>query len=77
MGIFKVLKDGSYCEIIIDQPISVIQTLDASEIEGNAKLGGFRDFVTEPCEYLYKDKNMEKLMPTIKLIMKKPEKDGQ
>lgn len=73
-GIFRVLKDGAECEIIIDQPITVMQTLDAGEVEGNAKLGGFRDFVTESCEYLYKDKGFEKNMPTIKLIMKKPVK---
>ena len=77
LGIFKVLKEGSECEIIIDQPISVMQTLDASEIEGNAKLGGFRDFNTLPCEYEYKeDKQIKKLMPTIKLIMKKPTKEN-
>ena len=74
-GIFRVLKDGAECEIIIDQPITVMQTLDAGEVEGNAKLGGFRDFVTESCEYLYKDKGFEKNMPTIKLIMKKPVKE--
>ena len=53
-----------------------MQTLDASEIEGNAKLGGFRDFNTQPCEYEYKDKQIKKLMPTIKLIMKKPTKEN-
>ena len=37
----KCLKPKGTLEIIVDQPIAVMQNLDAGEIEANAKLGGF------------------------------------
>ena len=37
----KCLKSKGTLEIIVDQPIAVMQSLDAGEIEANAKLGGF------------------------------------
>ena len=42
----KCLKSKGTLEIIIDQPIAVMQNLDAGEIEANAKLGGFIDIKT-------------------------------
>ena len=42
----KCLKSKGTLEIIVDQPIAVMQNLDAGEIEANAKLGGFIDIKT-------------------------------
>ena len=42
----KCLKSKGTLEIIVDQPIVVMQNLDAGEIEANAKLGGFIDIKT-------------------------------
>ena len=46
----KCLKPKGTLEIIVDQPIAVMQNLDAGEIEANAKLGGFIDINTENCQ---------------------------
>ena len=46
----KCLKSKGTLEIIVDQPIAVMQNLDAGEIEANAKLGGFIDIKTENCQ---------------------------
>ena len=46
----KSLKSKGALEIIVDQPIAVMQNLDAGEIEANAKLGGFTDITTESYE---------------------------
>ena len=46
----KCLKSKGTLEIIVDQPIAVMQNLDAGEIEANAKLGGFIDINTENCQ---------------------------
>ena len=42
----KCLKPKGTLEIILDQPIAVMQNLDAGEIEANAKLGGFTNIDT-------------------------------
>ena len=42
-NIYRTLKNGGICEIIVDQPIYVMQELDAGEIEANCKLAGFDD----------------------------------
>ena len=46
----KCLKSKGTLEIIVDQPIAVMQNLDAGEIEANVKLGGFIDINTENCQ---------------------------
>ena len=46
----KSLKSKGALEIIVDQPIAVMQNLDAGQIEANAKLGGFTDITTESYE---------------------------
>jgi hypothetical protein len=43
----RALKSKGTLEIIVDQPIAVMQNLDAGEIEANAKLGGFINITTE------------------------------
>ena len=63
----KSLKSKGTLEIIVDQPIAVMQNLDAGEIEANAKLGGFINIDTEACEI---NNNGTKLS-TIKIKMVK------
>ena len=63
----KCLKSKGTLEIIVDQPIAVMQNLDAGEIEANAKLGGFINIDTEACEI---NNNGTKLS-TIKIKMVK------
>ena len=43
----RAVKSKGALEIIVDQPIAVMQNLDAGEIEANAKLGGFINITTE------------------------------
>ena len=64
----KCLKSKGTLEIIVDQPIAVMQNLDAGEIEANAKLGGFREINSENCTI---NNNGTKLS-TIKIKMIKP-----
>ena len=64
----KCLKSRGVLEIIVDQPIAVMQNLDAGEIEANAKLGGFIDLNSQSCTI---NNNGAKLS-TIKIRMIKP-----
>ena len=64
----KCLKSRGVLEIIVDQPIAVMQNLDAGEIEANAKLGGFIDLNSQSCTI---NNNGAKLS-TIKIRMTKP-----
>ena len=63
----KSLKPKGTLEIIVDQPIAVMQNLDAGEIEANAKLGGFVDIVTEN----YSINNNGTKLSTLKIKMVK------
>lgn len=64
----KSLKSAGILEIVVDQPIAVMQNLDAGEIEANAKLGGFVNIANENCTI---NNNGTKLS-TIKIKMTKP-----
>ena len=64
----KCLKSKGILEIIVDQPIAVMQNLDAGEIEANAKLGGFTEINSENCTI---NNNGTKLS-TIRIKMIKP-----
>ena len=64
----KSLKSKGTLEIIVDQPIAVMQNLDAGEIEANAKLGGFTDIVTDS----YEINNNGTKLSTLKITMVKP-----
>ena len=61
----KCLKPKGTLEIIVDQPIAVMQNLDAGEIEANAKLGGFIEITTEN----YEINNNGAKLSTLKLKM--------
>ena len=67
----RTLKTGCACEVIVEQPIAVMQQLDAGEIEANAKLGGFNKIETNPYETFVTRKGQQTKFTTLKLTMKK------
>ena len=67
----RTLKSGCICEVIVEQPIAVMQQLDAGEIEANAKLGGFNKIETNPYETYVTRKGQQTKFSTLKLTMKK------
>ena len=67
----RTLKSGCICEVIVEQPIAVMQQLDAGEIEANAKLGGFNKIETNPYETYVTRKGQQTKFSTLKLIMQK------
>ena len=70
-NIYRTLKDGGVLEIIVDQPIYVMQELDAGEIEANCKLAGFDDVSTQSYSYIENINGKEKKVQTLKLTMTK------
>ena len=73
-GLFNVnraLKEGGICEIVVDQPIVVMQDLDAGEIEANCKLAGFEDINTESYTFSESVNGKEKKVQTLRLTMTK------
>lgn len=72
LGFFNVcraLKENGICEVYVDQPIIVMQNLEASEIEANAKLGGFVDVKTSRFEKWVKEGKIDTKRETVKLSM--------
>lgn len=63
------LKDIGSLEVIVYQPISVLQEVDANEIEAKARLGGFTDIKREPFKTWEKIGNKDFCLITIKMIM--------
>ena len=77
LGLFylvKILKPSAKLEVIIDQPITVMQNLDASEIEANSKLAGFIDIEQSPFEKVVEEGEKSYTIKTICLSMVRPEK---
>lgn len=77
MGLFYLaqsVKRNGFVEIIVDQPISVMQSLDASEIEANAKLAGFVDVQETSYETWIQEGGKDVKYATIKISMVRPEK---
>ena len=70
-NLWRALKQGGVCEVVVDQPIAVMQQLDAGEIEANGKLGGFSSVTTQPYDTHVSRKGQQNKMSTLKLIMKK------
>ena len=56
--IFRVMKYESRIEILISQPMSVMQKLDSKQIEAHCEHVGFENISTE--DAVYTDKKMEK-----------------
>jgi hypothetical protein len=73
-NIAQALKQNGRLEIIVDQPISVMQSLDAAEIEANAKLAGFVNIEQSDFEKLEQRDGKQVKSPTIKMSMTRPEK---
>jgi len=77
LGLFylvKVLKPSAKVEVYIDQPISVMQQLDASEIEAIAKLAGFVDIVVnDRSQHYLKSGVKEVVVNTMSVTMSRPE----
>jgi hypothetical protein len=70
--ILRKLKPNSVLEVIIFQPISVMQEYDAKQVEANAKLAGFVEFETN--NYMNVDSKTEKKYQTLAVTCVKPEK---
>ena len=70
-NLWRALKQGGVCEVVVDQPIAVMQQLDAGEIEANGKLGGFSIVTTNPYDTYVSRKGQQTKMSTLKLTMNK------
>ena len=51
-NIYRTLKEGGVCEIIVYQPIFVMQDLNAGEIEANCKLVRFNDILIQSYSFI-------------------------
>ena len=69
--LWRALKQGGVCEVVVDQPIAVMQQLDAGEIEANGKLGGFSIVTTSPYDAYISQKGQQTKFSTLKLTMNK------
>lgn len=72
--ILRKLKPNATCEVIIYQPISVMQDYDAKQVEANAKLAGFADFEINQFEYV--DSKTDKKFRTLSVNFVRPVKEG-
>ena len=70
-NLWRTLKSGGVCEVIVEQPIAVMQQLDAGEIEANGKLGGFSIVTTSPYDAYISQKGQQTKFSTLKLTMNK------
>ena len=71
-NIAKFLKSGAICEIIIHQPLSVLQDLDAGQIEAYARLAGFKDIREESYNGVENIRGRDRKVSTLKLSMTRP-----
>ena len=70
-NLWRALKSGGVCEVVVEQPIAVMQQLDAGEIEANGKLGGFSKIETNPYDTYVTRKGEQTKFSTLKLTMYK------
>jgi hypothetical protein len=70
--VFRKLKPLTTCEVIIQQPISVMQEYDAKQIEANARLAGFE--VSEIADFEYVDAKTERKVKTKRVLLSRPER---
>ena len=75
--IFRAMKPEGRVEIIISQPMAVMQSLDSKQIEAHCEHVGFEDISTE--DTIYTDEKNEKEYPTVCVVCYKPSrnKDNQ
>ena len=72
--LFTKMKINGTVEVIISEPISVMQSYEAKIIEANAKIGGFTDIKT--IDSLFLDERVNKKIPTLSVAFKRPLKRG-
>ena len=72
--LFTKMKVNGTVEVIISEPISVMQSYEAKIIEANAKIGGFTDIKT--IDSLFLDERVNKKIPTLSVTFKRPLKRG-
>ena len=68
--IFRAMKPDARLEIIISQPIAVMQTLDSKQIEAHCEHIGFEDISTEDTTYINEKNNIQ--FPTVSVVCYKP-----
>ena len=51
-NIYRTLKEGGVCEIIVYQPIFIMQDLNSGEIEANCKLVRFNDILIQSYSFI-------------------------
>ena len=75
--IFRAMKPDGRVEIIISQPMTVMQSLDSKQIEAHCEHVGFEDISTEDTMYI--DEKNNKQYPTVSVVCYKPSrnKDNQ
>ena len=70
--ILRKLRTDAVCEVIIYQPITVMQEYDAKQVEANAKLAGFVNFEINSFDFV--DSKTDKKFKTLAVTFSKPNK---
>ena len=73
--IFRIMKYQSRIEILVSQPMSVMQALDSKQIEAHCEHVGFAKISTEDAKYM--DEKNGKEFPTVAVVCYKPSKTGE
>jgi hypothetical protein len=77
LGFFYIgnaLKKEALLEVLVHQPIAVMQSLEAEEIEAVAKLAGYSDIKISPFQIISKQGGKDTKFSTVKLTMVCPKK---
>ena len=77
LGFFYIgnaLKKEASLEVLVNQPVSVMQSLEAEEIEALARVAGYYDIKISPFEWKSNKGGKETKISTIKLTMVRPKK---
>ena len=74
--IFRVMKYEARIEILVSQPISVMQDLDSKQIEAHCEHVGFENISTEDAVYTTNEKN-GKEFPTVAVVCFKPNRSRE
>ena len=73
--IFRILKYEASVEILVSQPMSVMQALDSKQIEAHCEHVGFENISTE--DSVYTDEKSGKEYPTLSVICYKPNRNNE
>ena len=71
--IFRAMKPDGRVEIVISQPMTVMQSLDSKQIEAHCEHVGFEDISTE--DTMYVDEKNQRQYPTVSVVCYKPNKN--